>query len=135
MPSTSPPQYGVGEGVNLKPWERYVVIGAGKTGLDALLFLLDQNVDSDRIFWIVSNDCCYNRDMTEMENSYKVFALQFDAILNSDSVDEMYENSERVGLFIIIDKSINPKNVCSDCLSKGDEETFLDQEHHKKWKN
>ena len=64
----------ISDGVNLisinqlvdinTPWEKYVVIGAGKTGLDALLYLIDHNVNPDRIIWIVSNDCWYvNRDL------------------------------------------------------------------------
>ena len=38
---------------------RYVVIGAGKTGMDALLQLLDSGVSSDSIIWVVSQDCWY----------------------------------------------------------------------------
>ena len=59
VPATKPPQYVVAEGVNLvpinrlaeikSPWKRYVVIGAGKTGLDALSYLLDNGVDQDKI--------------------------------------------------------------------------------------
>jgi len=39
---------------------RYVVIGAGKTGMDAALHLLDSGVDSDNITWIISQDCWYS---------------------------------------------------------------------------
>ena len=52
VPATHPPNYGVEAGVSLVPigglarlkrcWARYTVVGAGKTGLDALLYLLDQ---------------------------------------------------------------------------------------------
>ena len=38
---------------------RYVVIGAGKTGLDALLQLLDTGVSPESILWIISQDCWY----------------------------------------------------------------------------
>ena len=38
---------------------RYVVIGAGKTGIDALLHLLDIGVNPESIMWIISNDCWY----------------------------------------------------------------------------
>jgi hypothetical protein len=122
VPATRPPQYGVGEGVSLipinglvnitEPWQKYVVIGAGKTGLDTLLFLLDKNVDPDKICWIVSNDCWYfNRDMADMENIYKSVTGQFDGILKSESVDEMYENYEKAGIFMRIGKAINPTKM------------------------
>ena len=38
---------------------RYVVIGAGKTGMDALLQLLDTGVNPDSILWIISQDCWF----------------------------------------------------------------------------
>ena len=53
------------------PWARYVVIGAGKTGMDALLFLLDRGVEPDRIVWIVSADCWYlDRDAIAVDRLY-----------------------------------------------------------------
>ena len=96
-----------------------MVIGAGKTGLDALLFLLDKNMDPDKICWIVSNDCWYfNRDMAEMENMYKSVSGQFDGILKSESVDEMYENYEKAGIFMRIDKAINPTKMRAATVSQ-----------------
>eukprot|EP00951_Prasinocladus_malaysianus_P050071 scaffold676735_cov39-Prasinocladus_malaysianus.AAC.1 len=69
VPSTHPPSYTVGDKVNhvplnalagvSSPWKKYVVIGAGKTGLDALMFLLTNGVKPERIQWVVSNDCWY----------------------------------------------------------------------------
>ena len=66
VPSVCPPRYTVDPDVTVvppngltqvrRPRERYVVIGAGKTGTDSILFLLDQGVSPDRIQWIVPND-------------------------------------------------------------------------------
>jgi hypothetical protein len=39
--------------------KRVTVIGAGKTGLDACLWLLDNDLDPDRITWIVPRDAWY----------------------------------------------------------------------------
>ena len=45
------------------PWEKYVVLGSGKTGIDAVLFLLSQNVEPDKILWVMPNDAwLVNRD-------------------------------------------------------------------------
>ena len=79
VPSMRPPSYGVKEGVNIipinglvnlkTPYKKYVVVGAGKTGLDALLYLLERNVSPERITWIVPNDCWYlNRDIFKMDD-------------------------------------------------------------------
>ena len=66
VPSTHSPNYEVDPAVNIvpinglarveHPWQRYTIIGAGKTGLDALLYLLAQVLKeiqfiADR-FWI-----------------------------------------------------------------------------------
>ncbi|MFP6579269.1 MAG: NAD(P)-binding protein [Myxococcota bacterium] len=66
VPSTRPPAYGVSPGVELvplndlpkvrEPRSEYVVIGAGKTGIDAVVFLLDPGVGENRITWIMPND-------------------------------------------------------------------------------
>ena len=40
--------------VGLKERFRYVVIGAGKTGLDAILYLLDHHVNPEKIHWVIS---------------------------------------------------------------------------------
>ena len=50
------------------PWEKYVVLGAGKTGMDAVLFLLKQNVDPDKIIWVMPNDAwLFKRDVLHPE--------------------------------------------------------------------
>lgn len=69
VPSIRPPKFEVDQGVQLvpinglstigrgtAPYSGYVVLGAGKTGFDAVLFLLDNGVDPDDITWIVPND-------------------------------------------------------------------------------
>ncbi len=73
VPSTTKPKYAIEGRAQLvpinglvdreTPFERYVVLGAGKTGIDAVLYLLDQNVDPDAISWVVPNDAWFlNRD-------------------------------------------------------------------------
>ncbi len=66
VPSTTPPKYGFDDDVRLvplndlvhtsEPPDGYVVIGAGKTGMDACLWLLAQGVDPDSIRWIMPRD-------------------------------------------------------------------------------
>ena len=45
-------------------YEQYLIVGGGKTGIDAVLYLLGHGVDSDKIAWIVPNDSWFlNRDL------------------------------------------------------------------------
>jgi len=80
VPSTNPPKYKSAPEISLvpingltrikKPWEKFVVIGAGKTGIDAVLYLLDNNVGPDKIVWIMPNDSwLYDRSCMYLENT------------------------------------------------------------------
>ena len=79
IPSTHPPKYKSEEGVTVVPinhlvkvgqsWDKYVIVGAGKTGIDAVLYLLDMNVSADKIIWIMPNDSwLFNRECMYVEN-------------------------------------------------------------------
>ena len=66
VPATTPPRYSVAPGVRCvpvnelarlaQPQAGYVVVGAGKTGMDACIWLLEQGVDPDHIRWIMPRD-------------------------------------------------------------------------------
>jgi len=66
VPSMSPPVYEVAKDVQLitpnnlpsvnRPYANYTVVGAGKTGIDACLWLLANDVDPTRISWIMPRD-------------------------------------------------------------------------------
>ena len=73
VPSITKPRYEIGPDVNLlpvnglsrvcAPWEKYVILGSGKTGIDAVLFLLNHGIDPKQIIWIMPNDAwLLNRD-------------------------------------------------------------------------
>ncbi|GJC88633.1 uncharacterized protein ColLi_11471 [Colletotrichum liriopes] len=69
VPSMRQPPYEVAEDVELvtpndmpraeRPHANYTVIGAGKTGIDACLWLLSNEVDPDRITWVMPRDSFY----------------------------------------------------------------------------
>ncbi|WP_284450018.1 NAD(P)/FAD-dependent oxidoreductase [Spongiibacter tropicus] len=66
VPSQRPPTFDVAEGakavaVNDLPriapyYENFVIVGSGKTGMDAVLFLLSNGIDPDRITWVMPAD-------------------------------------------------------------------------------
>jgi len=132
IPATKIPEYGVAEGVNLVPingianitsdnsrFKWYVVIGAGKTGLDALLYLLDNGVDPDKIVWIVSNDCWYiNRDkFLDLNCLHSTFPEFYETVVQSKDVNEVYERAEKINYFIRVDKKIWPKRMRAATVS------------------
>ena len=66
VPSTTLPRYAVAPGVRCvplndlaklsRPQAGYVVVGAGKTGMGACLWLLEQGVGPDQIRWVMPRD-------------------------------------------------------------------------------
>ena len=73
VPTTHPSRFEINKGLHLVPlnnlvteyekWKRFYVLGAGKSGMDAVYYLINQGVDPDQINWIIPNDVwCWNRD-------------------------------------------------------------------------
>ncbi|MFP6584851.1 MAG: NAD(P)/FAD-dependent oxidoreductase [Candidatus Hydrogenedentota bacterium] len=119
VPATTPPKYQVSSGVELvplndlvkirKPHDGYVIVGAGKTGIDAVLFLLEQNVDPKRITWIVSNDSwLLDRGGLRPGITFQWFLQQVRAITEADSLNDVTSSLEAEKVFFRIDPSIEP---------------------------
>lgn len=124
VPSMRPPPYEVAEAATCVPpnalsrlagtWDRYIVIGAGKTGMDACLFLLKNGVAPDQIGWVMPRDA-WLFDRADIQGG-QMFARTlgrwgdetFDAIAESESMDELFANLSARGLLIRLDKTIQP---------------------------
>lgn len=96
-------------------YRRYVVIGAGKTGMDACLWLLSHGVEPDRIRWIMPRDAWLldranlQPGADSLERSAQSIADQVEALALSQSVDEVFERLEAVGEWCRIDPSVTPR--------------------------
>ena len=124
VPSTHTPNFEVGVGVQFMPLNDlpkleharagYVVVGGGKTGIDAVLWLIDVGVDPDQITWIVSRDAwLLNRKNAQpglefFENTIGAQANQFEAIASSTSVADMFDRLEACGYFLRLDTAVRP---------------------------
>ncbi len=125
VPATHTPSFGISEGVNFIPLNRlpdvkapadqYVVIGGGKTGIDACLWLLEHQVDPDRISWIVSRDAwLLDRENTQTADEFfgstiGSLAAQFEAVAKAESVDELFSNLEQAGVLLRLDPNVEPQ--------------------------
>ena len=122
VPSTSQPNFTVEEEVNFVPvnglgtlrdsYDHYMIVGGGKTGIDAVLHLLDHGVNPDRIGWIVPNDSWFfNRDLFKYdEHILTLFANLFDAFtVETDTCyEDVYLSMERAGIMLRLDKTRTP---------------------------
>jgi hypothetical protein len=124
VPSTHTPNFSIADGLQFMPLndlpkiksapEGYVVIGGGKTGIDACLWLLENKVDPDKIRWIMSRDAwLLNRKNTQptpefFNTTIGCQADQFESIANATSITDMFDRLEACEYFVRIDESIRP---------------------------
>jgi len=124
VPSTHTPNFAVEDGVTFMPLndlpkinstpDGYVVIGGGKTGIDACLWLLETGVDADSICWIKSRDAwLLDRSNTQptlefFETTVGTQAAQMEAIAASETLEDMFERLEACGYFVRLDETVKP---------------------------
>jgi threonine dehydrogenase-like Zn-dependent dehydrogenase len=119
VPSIVKPAYEVDDDVELIPpnglarltgaHEHYVVVGAGKTGIDAALFLMNRGVHPDSITWIMPNDSWFwDRGklppatiMTELVGMLRVAA-------DLDSAEDMFAALDERGIVFRLDPGVRP---------------------------
>jgi hypothetical protein len=92
----------------------YIVIGAGKTGMDTCLFLLSQGVDPANISWIMPRDSwVFDRANIQahdlfQESIVKGFSNLFEAIAESNSIPDLFNRVEACGQLLRIDETVQP---------------------------
>lgn len=124
VPSQRPPVYDVADGVrcgplnNLpklsQPGDGYTIIGAGKTGVDACLWLLRNGVGPDQIRWIMPRDSWYIDRKTIQpgdffEGTAERFITQFKHIAESDSIVDLFARLEADGILLRLTADVEPK--------------------------
>lgn len=125
VPSTHTPNFTIAPEVQFmaindlvritEPPTGFVVIGGGKTGIDACLWLLEQQVDPDKITWIKSRDAwLLDRQNTQpsmdfFESSIGSQAAQFEALAAATTIDDLFDRLEAKGVLLRIDPTVRPK--------------------------
>ena len=136
VPSTHTPNFSIGPDVTFMPINDlpkvakkpagYVVIGGGKTGIDACLWLLERDVDPDDITWIRSRDAWLldraNTQPTEEFFSFSVgsLAAQYEAIGGATSIEDMFDRLEEGGYLVRLDKNIRPSMFHAATISQAE---------------
>lgn len=120
VPSTDKPKYEVENGVNIIPindlvehhdkWEKFYVIGNGKTGMDAVLYLLDNGVSEESIFWICPNQAwLFHRESIQVGNVAEVVLNQLDKLRTTSGVTDFFLEMEKSAGIIRINENELPK--------------------------
>ncbi|MFT6435058.1 MAG: hypothetical protein ACJAVI_003109 [Candidatus Azotimanducaceae bacterium] len=124
VPSVKPPEYQVDSDVTCiplndlpklrEPHAQYVVIGAGKTGMDACLWLLSNQVEPDSISWITPRDSwILDRANIQPGRSGATIGVeglagQMRAVAESESIDDMFAKVQANGQLLRIDDDVKP---------------------------
>jgi hypothetical protein len=121
VPSTCPPKYTTEPDVTVvppngliqiqRPWNRYVVVGSGKTGIDSVLFLLDSGVAPERIQWIMPNDAwLLNRNSMQPDRILGTVVSMVQSVVDSTEIDDAFRQLERQGIVFRLNAEGTPTN-------------------------
>ncbi|MFK8052558.1 MAG: NAD(P)-binding protein [Woeseiaceae bacterium] len=136
VPSTHSPGFSVADGVRFMPLNElpkmgeppagYVIVGGGKTAIDAVLWLLEQRVDPDTIRWIMPRDAwLINRRMTQtgedfFEDAIGGQAAQMEAIAAASDLEDLFDRLEAANFMFRIDTSVRPKMFHGATISENE---------------
>ena len=138
IPKTHTPNFSIEDDVRFMPLndlptitdvpDGFVVIGGGKTGLDACLWLLEQRVDPDRITWIISRDAWWlDRANTQVsidffDESMGTQAAMMEGIAAASDKEDMFDRLEACGYFLRLHDDIRPSMFHGATISKAERE-------------
>jgi len=123
VPATSKPNFKVHPDVNFMPInglsglkegaEVYMIVGGGKTGIDAALYLLDHGVNPDTIKWIIPNDAWFfNRENFDFESpdALDLFEKMLTSMTNDedDTWKKANDRLEKIGFHLRLDPKVEP---------------------------
>ncbi|TGO43694.1 hypothetical protein BCON_1058g00010 [Botryotinia convoluta] len=147
VPSMSPPVYGVADDVKLitpnelaqvsRPYANYTVVGAGKTGIDACLWMLSMGIDPSKITWIMPRDSwLWDRSFIQpVESSVQIqktrdhFQLEVEATMAATSVDDLFKRLDASGALLRVSKNDWPSMFRCATVSLAEYEQIKKIEH------
>ena len=144
VPSTRKPKYAVADGAwlvtpNALPqlWlgqrgrpSHYVIIGAGKTAMDAGVWLLNSGAAPEAVSWVRPRDSwLVNRLHTQPGIEFFNDAIggqadQMEALANAGSIDDLFQRLEACEAMLRIDPDTKPTMFHYATISKGEIETL-----------
>jgi hypothetical protein len=135
VPSMRAPSYAVDAVACVPPNElprireardRYVIVGAGKTAMDACLWLLRHGVDAERLTWIKPRDSwVLDRAAVQPGSQFakrvlRDFSSQLAAVVEAESLPDLFDRLEAKGCLMRIDASVDPTMYRCAILSQAE---------------
>ena len=134
VPSTHTPNFDIAQGVQFaplndlpkltEPKDGYVLVGGGKTSIDAALWLLENNIDPNDITWIMPRDAWWvDRENTQSDRAFFMSTMgaqanQAEAVANADNMADLFERLEKGGVLMRLDPNVIPDMFHGATISK-----------------
>jgi len=134
VPSTHIPNFTIAENVNFQSINalseelaspaHYCIIGGGKTGMDAIIYLQEKGIAAENISWVISRDS-WVIDRATTQNTEAFFeqsignqANQFEALAQANSLEDLFNRLEDKGVLMRLDKAFSPTQFHGATVSK-----------------
>jgi hypothetical protein len=140
VPATTLPQFPVAPGMifvpvgklpsAVRPAASYVIVGAGKTGIDACLWLLENGIDPGQIRWIMPRDSWfYDRAAFQpgregFLTTLNTVAGELESLAEAESLDDLFARLESCGAVLRLDKDVWPTMHHSATVTQGELEAL-----------
>jgi NAD(P)-binding Rossmann-like domain len=108
--------------------DRYVIVGAGKTAMDSCVWLLRHGVPPQRLTWIKPRDSwILDRAAIQPGSQFakrvlRDFSAQLNAVLEAESLSDLFDRLEAKGCLMRVDPSIEPTMYRCAILSQSEVE-------------
>jgi hypothetical protein len=142
IPATTPPPFGVADGADVRPINdlarlvdapsRYVVVGAGKTATDAIVWLLRNGLDPDRITWVRPRDPWMLDRAVVQPDPVVAIGLAADtmaAAAEATSPEDLFLRLEAAGVMLRIDRDVFPTMAKAPTLGQWELDLLRTIEH------
>jgi hypothetical protein len=131
VPATTPPPFACDGGVRVAPVNElarlgaaprhFVIVGAGKTATDGIIWLLHNGVAPDRIVWVRPRDpWMLNRACVQPDPvvALRMAADTMAAAATAESLDEVFFGLEAAGVMLRIDPNVSPTMAKTPTLAE-----------------
>jgi hypothetical protein len=141
VPATHAPRYTVAPGVEgipindlatrARPYAHYTVVGSGKTGIDACLWLLTHGVAVARIRWIMPRDAWFmdranfQPGPENFERNMGYSLAQFGATIEAATPSDLFDRLEAAGALLRLDPKVEPTTYRCGTVSRDELDLLL----------
>lgn len=130
IPAQTPAPFDVAEGIHVIPVNdlarlsetprQFVIVGSGKTATDAIVWLLDNGVDPDRVCWVRPRDpWMFNRAVVQPDPAINlgVVADILESAHEATSPDDLFLRLEAAGVMMRVDPRVTPRMAKTPTLA------------------